>query len=137
MFEENLGIPEVPRIIKDIGFDFKWDKQKVWKLRVPVTEMNISELEWHFEIPFLRDNSGRKCIKPIDVIKNPGCDERQFCRVENADLKYSIDIMENKGRWLILDGLHRLMKSFILGKKKVKVRIIGRDKIPQILRGGD
>ena len=51
-----------------------------------------------------------------------------------ADLKYPIDIMENKGRWLILDGLNRLMKAYLLKMKTVKVRIIPRDKIPEILK---
>lgn len=30
--------------------------------------------------------------------------------------------MENKGRWLILDGLHRLMKASVLGMKKSEGR---------------
>jgi len=42
--------------------------------------------------------------------------------------------MENKGKYLILDGLHRLMKSYILGMKKVNVRIVPRDKISKILK---
>ncbi len=50
----------------------------------------------------------------------------------NADLTYPIDIMENKGRWLILDGLHRLMKAYSLGMKKVVVRKVPRELIPQI-----
>jgi len=41
--------------------------------------------------------------------------------------------MENKGRWLILDGLHRLVKAYILKMKTVKVRKISRQKIPDIL----
>ena len=41
--------------------------------------------------------------------------------------------MENKGRWLILDGLHRLVKAYELGQKKVMVRIIPREKVPEIL----
>lgn len=46
-----------------------------------------------------------------------------------ADMKYPIDIMRNKGRWLILDGLHRLMKAYLLGMKKVRVRKIPRTKV--------
>ncbi len=43
-------------------------------------------------------------------------------------------IMENKGRWLILDGLHRLVKAHMQGLKKVQVRVIPRERIPEILR---
>ncbi len=49
-----------------------------------------------------------------------------------ADLIHPIDIMQNKGRWLILDGLHRLMKASILNMQKVQVRKISRDLIPKI-----
>ena len=50
-----------------------------------------------------------------------------------ADLSHPIDIMENKGRWLILDGLHRLMKATIQEESTVQVRKIPREKIPEIL----
>ena len=50
-----------------------------------------------------------------------------------SDLRHSIDIMENKGKWLILDGLHRLAKAKILGHTKVKVRKIPCSEIPNIL----
>ena len=52
----------------------------------------------------------------------------------NSNLNYPIDIMQNKGRSLILDGLHRLIKSKILGMKKVKIRKIPRFEIPNILK---
>ena len=42
--------------------------------------------------------------------------------------------MENKGRFVILDGLHRLVKCKILGMNKVKVRIIPRNEIKNISR---
>jgi hypothetical protein len=41
--------------------------------------------------------------------------------------------MENKGRWLMLDGLHRLMKAHLQGEKFVRVRIVPREMIPKIL----
>jgi len=42
--------------------------------------------------------------------------------------------MWNKGRWLILDGLHRLMKAKILSLRKVNVRKIPRSEVPNILK---
>jgi len=56
------------------------------------------------------------------VIDNPEAHKEEYERTMKADMEYPIDIMENRGRWLILDGLHRLMKAAILGEKKVKVR---------------
>jgi ASC-1-like (ASCH) protein len=124
---------EVPQIIKDVGFDFSWSEEKVWALDMPVEEISIDELIWHFDIPFLWDK-GVYDLKPQEVINNPEAHKKEYERTMKADLIHPIDIMENKGRWLILDGLHRLMKSRIQGANKVSVRKIPRDFIPQILK---
>jgi len=50
-----------------------------------------------------------------------------------SDLKYPIDIMRNKGKWLLLDGLHRLVKAKILGYSSIYVRKIPRSKIADII----
>lgn len=49
---------DIPQIIKDVDFDFSWSEEKIWMLEVPVEEMNIIELTWHFDIPFLWENGG-------------------------------------------------------------------------------
>jgi peptidase E len=125
---------QLPKIIKDVGFDFNWDIKKVWALDIPITKMAISELTWHFNIPFLWENDGFYNLKPQEVIDNPKGHKQEYERTIASDLKYPIDIMENKGRWLILDGLHRLMKANIQGLNEVNVRIIPRDEIPAIIK---
>lgn len=124
---------KVPQIIKKVGFDFHWDERKVWKLKVPAEEMPISKLEWHFKIPFWRlpDNTPYS-LKPIDVINHPEKFEKEYKRTLQADLKHPIDIMWNKGQWLLLDGLHRVVKAKILGMETVRVRKISRSYIPKI-----
>lgn len=124
---------EIPQIIKDVGFDFSWSEEKVWALDVPVEEMNIIELTWHFDIPFLWEN-GVYNLTSREVIEHPDEHKEEYDRTMKADPSFPIDIMENKGRWLILDGLHRLMKASILGMQTVKVRKISRDYIPDILK---
>ena len=124
---------EIPQIIKDVGFDFDWSEEKVWALEVGPEEISTDELTWHFDIPFLWENVVYN-LKPQEVIDNPEAHKEEYERTMKADLVHPIDIMENKGRWLILDGLHRLMKSAILGKTSAQVRKISRDFIPQILK---
>lgn len=125
---------DYPQIIKDVGFDFSWSEEKVWALDVLVTKMDINELTWHFDIPFLWEGDGIYNLKPQEVIDNPNEHQEEYERTMKADLKHPIDIMENKGRWLILDGLHRLMKASIQGLPEVDVRIIPRDKISKIIK---
>ena len=124
---------EIPQIIKDVGFDFDWSEEKVWSLDVHVEDMNISELVWHFNIPFLWENDVYN-LKPQEVIDNPNKHKEEYERTMRADLIHPIDIMMNKGRWLILDGLHRLMKASILEMNTVKVRKVSRDLIPNITK---
>ncbi len=124
---------EIPQIIKDVGFDFDWSEEKVWTLDVPVEEVNISELTWHFDIPFLWEK-GVYNLKPQDVINEPEKHKEEYARTMKADLVHPIDIMQNKGRWLILDGLHRLMKASILGQQRVQVRKVSRELIPNITK---
>ena len=123
----------IPQIIKDVGFDFRWSEEKVWALDEPIVELDINELTWHFDIPFLWEN-GIYNLKPREVMEHPEAHSEEYTRTVEADLAYPIDIMENKGRWLILDGLHRLMRASMLGMKKVKVRKISRERIPEITK---
>ena len=122
----------VPQIIQDVGFNFWWDVRKVWKLDYPVEDMDISELEWHFEIPFWNTEKGYYDLRPIDVMDSPSTHEEEFNRTMRTDLAYPVDIMMNKGRWLILDGLHRLVKARIQDIRKIKVRRIPRSEIKNI-----
>lgn len=94
---------KLPKIIEDIGFDFHWDEEKVWALDVPVEEMSISELEWHFDIPFWNKPNGYYDLTPNEVINNPSEYENEFRRTMDADLKHPLDIMLWKNNWLLLD----------------------------------
>ncbi len=128
---------KIPKIIEDVGFDFHWDSQKVWELNISPTEMKMEDLIWHFEIPFWeKDDTDDYNLTPKEVIEHKEGTKAHREKIEKVDLKYPIDIMENKGRWLILDGLHRLVKAYELGQKKVMVRIIPRERIPEILKNG-
>lgn len=101
--------------------------------RCPSTTIDIKELVWHFKVPFWeKDDTDDWNLTPRQVIRGvKGTSEHQK-RVKEADLKYPIAIMKNKGKWLVLDGLHRLVKAYNLGIKIVKVKKIPRTKIPEI-----
>lgn len=124
----------MPDIIKEVGFDFHWEEEKVWALDLPVEEMPISELEWHFDTPFWFTRGGYYDLKPRQVINNPKEHIWEYGRTMAADLNYPLDIMQWRGRWLLLDGLHRLAKAYVLGYKTIKVRKVPQKAIPLIGR---
>ena len=125
---------KLPGIIERVGFDFDWDERKVWGLDVPSEEMTTVKLVWHFDIPFLQTQPDGHYVTPRQVIDWPDNHPEEYQRTMRADTSYPIDIMHWKGRWLILDGLHRLMKQTINGIEVVRVRRIPPSAIPLILR---
>lgn len=125
--------PKIPKIIQEVGFDFSWSEPKVWALEVPEESMPIQELVWHFDIPFLWEKGGVYNLKPREVLDHPDQHPEEYQRTMRADTTFPIDIMENKGRWLILDGLHRLMKLSQEAAASVRVRKIPHSRIPDIL----
>ncbi len=126
---------DMPDIIKEVGFDFSWDERKVWELDVPAEDMPIGELTWHFDVPFIWSKpDGYYDVNPREVIEHPDQHVEEYQRTMQADTVHPIDIMLWKKRWLILDGLHRLMKQAIEGKEIVQVRKIPESAIPQILK---
>ncbi|MFH1620472.1 MAG: inorganic diphosphatase [Patescibacteria group bacterium] len=130
---EALYDKSTPQIVKEVGFDFNWDSKKVWALNEPTVEMSMSELDWHFDVPFW-DSEGTDAynLTPKEVMAHPDREPTHWRLIQEADTSYPIDIMENKGRWLILDGLHRLVKECLAGKTVVRVRKIPRSRIPEI-----
>lgn len=128
----------VPKEIQEHGLDFHWDNQKVWSLDMSVEEMDISEIEWMTELPFWwKDAAGNTfaAVSPKDAMRNLDLYPNHRDRIMNADTSYPIDIMKNHNdRWLILDGLHRLMQLIAKGERKIKVRKIPREMIPLIER---
>lgn len=121
-----------PPIITEVGFDFHWVEEKVWALDIPVEDMPLADLEWHFDIPFWWTEGGFYDFKPIWALQNPDQYPQRIQRIMSANLDYPLDIMHWRGRWLLLDGLHRLAKSKLLGHKTVKVRKIPQSAIPAI-----
>ena len=125
-------VKPLPAHIQEYAFDFRWDNQLVWGLEVQSELMGVDELLWHFDIPWLHTEGERFNLTPKDIMKSPLLYQEQYERTMQSDLAYPIDVMENKGRWLILDGLHRLMKAVNEGETVVHVRKIPRTLIPNI-----
>lgn len=117
-----------------VGLDFgNWEEEKLWALPLPVTSIDISELLWHLDCPWWEhDNGERYTVTPRDVIEQaPGTVSEQ-AKVRQADTSYPIDIFYNKDKWLILDGIHRLVKLYQEGVEQVQVRIVTDEVLPAI-----
>lgn len=118
---------DIPEEILKYGFEFEIDVKKIWSLKTPVTEFPLEELLWHFNItPWDHDGAALK-IGPKDVLDNLEKYSKHHERILKADTSYPIDIAYNNGRWIIVDGLHRLCSIYLSNNKDkaaiTKVRI--------------
>jgi hypothetical protein len=124
---------ELPPIIKQVGFDFNWDERKVWAIDAPTETIATEELAWHLDIPFLWTKpDGFYDLTPRSVLGHPDQYPEEYARMLNANLRYPIDIMQKGEQWVILDGLHRLMKAVLQERDTVTVRKIPTAVIPLI-----
>lgn len=121
-----------PKEITDIWVDFQWDTKKMWELDLPVEVMEIATLEWHLDFPLWEKGTQFYKLSPNEVLKNPGRYVSHFLNVLSADLRFPIDIIWWRKRWIILDGVHRLAKQKYFNYRKVYVRKIPHQAIPLI-----
>ena len=125
----------LPKILADNCFDRVPTNDKVWVLKIPVNKMLLSQLDWQFDIPFWKHGQKKYAITPNQVLNNPKKYLHQYKRIKNTDLKFPIDIAKNKkGRWEIIDGLHRLVKAKMLGLTVVSVRKISLAQFKKLLK---
>ncbi|MFO6425498.1 hypothetical protein [Motilimonas sp. KMU-193] len=115
----------IPKELKGFILPFNWDVNKVWGLLAPIEDVELSDFEFLFELPFWssRPNAGMLFdISPNQVLANMYLYPHQKERVEKADIQYPIDFIFENGTYYILDGLHRLARHKLLGNRTVKVR---------------
>jgi hypothetical protein len=79
------------------------------------------------------ENKRMKHFSPLDVIENPKKYKEDMKRINSAELKFPI-FMSDEG-WVI-DGMHRITKSFLLKKKLVKAYIFDKKILKKFLLDG-
>lgn len=114
-----------PKILTDAGYEIYCDTIKLRDLDLPVVDFEIEKLLWNFDLPFWeKDGTDDWNLSPWDVInKVEGSSEHQN-RVKQADLQFPIFLLNKKGRWLVVDGVHRLVKAFEVKQKTIKAKIL-------------
>ncbi len=111
-----------PETIKKYWYSIDWDVEALWQLDLPVEEFSIQKLEWHLDIPVWEFNNRKYSLSPNQVLDDPKKYHLEYLRVQKADLNFPIEIIYRNSRWMILDGIHRLLKSYESGLQKIMVR---------------
>ncbi|MBU2542929.1 hypothetical protein KJ785_05210 [Patescibacteria group bacterium] len=125
-----MSLPEI------LNIGFKVDEPKLWAVNIPIEEINISEIEYNLDIPYLeQEETDEWNLTPRMLIENFDKEISHAKQVEKVDLKYPIEIYKHQEKWIILDGVHRFVKAVRLGNKTIKVRKISKEIAQKTKRG--
>lgn len=96
-----------------------------------ISTIKISDFIHTLDYKGWGDPSENVFYSPRDVLKNPTKKmyKDEIKRIEEADLSYPIIIYNNN----IVDGVHRLTKSYIKNKKTIKAYVFDKDLMKNFL----
>lgn len=117
---------QLPSVIEKYWYAFDWDVEAIWALDLPVSQMPIRRLEWHLDIPAWPLEGRPYVLTPRDVIRQPYRYAEEYARTQRTSLVFPLDVTWHAGRWVILDGVHRLLKAHELRLDQVSVRKVPR-----------
>ena len=112
---QEIELSQIPEYLLQYGFEFEIDISKVWALITPTVNFPVSELLWHMDMTPWADNTKPFSVAPKQVLDNPQIYPEHYEKILNADCSYPLDIAFNNGRWIVIDGLHRLCSQIKVG----------------------
>ena len=118
-----------PPIIEEFWYSIDWDVEAIWALDLPIEFLPTGELVWHLDVPAWPFGGRTYVITPNQVMADPVTYAEEFGRIERCDPGFPIDVTRHKGRWMILDGMHRLAKAVTKGETELRVRKVPRSAV--------
>jgi hypothetical protein len=123
----------MPVVLKESLPPVRWDLQKLHGLDLPVRRVAVGELAWQFDLPLWQVEGVRFRVSPAQVRDDPAGFPDQMRRVMAADLRYPIHLVEHRGRRVVLDGFHRLLRAAIEGQADIAAVELSRQDLESIL----
>ncbi len=120
---------KIPKSLRKAGYEIYCDAEKLGSLHIPIVDFGIKDLIWNFDLPLWGKDGKSWNLTPWDVINDVPGSAIQRRRVENVNMKYPILIIKKKDKWLIIDGVHRLVKAYLNGQQTISAKIIKQDLI--------
>jgi hypothetical protein len=125
---------QVPTELREVLCDFVWDSAKLQRLPHPVGTATVDGLRWHLDLPYSRHEGKPFQVTPSQVRADSARYRRHYERTMAADLHCPLALLFRNGRWVILDGVHRLLKADLFGLDNVRVRRLSAAMLPLILQ---
>ena len=112
---------DIPAALRGWLLPIDWDRERLWALDLPHRRLELEELRWHFDLPWWRRDGVWFQVTPREFVADPAPHPEHMDRLATADLSYPLHVVRRHQRWLILDGIHRLVKAELLGLTNIAV----------------
>jgi hypothetical protein len=120
-FDELLAMTPAP--MRDVFPQTHWQLGKLWALDLRVEPVEVADLLWMFDLPLWQLNGERFKVTPNQVAATPMNFRPHYERVMDADLDFPIHLVAYRGRLVVLDGVHRLLKAHFLRRRWIEAKI--------------
>jgi len=129
-----MDATDVPESLRVIFFPFRWDKHTLWKLPTPAQSLAADSVVWHLDLSVWSTHPPNPLfnLRPRNVIEQPELYPEHWVCIQNADTAFPIEMFRHNGRWVIMDGYHRLARQFIMGASTISVRMHPSELLPLV-----
>ncbi|MEU8221309.1 hypothetical protein [Kribbella sp. NPDC048915] len=113
----------MPEGLREVFPPYRWQLAKLWELELKVEPVEIADLVWMFDLPLWQLDGERFKVTPHQVAETPMNFREHYQRVMDADLDFPINLVAYRGRLVVLDGMHRLLKAHFLRRRWIEAAI--------------
>lgn len=112
-------VAQMPPTVRGAISTELWDREALWALPLPTIMWPVQDLAWLFDVPLWAVDGRPFQVSPNQVRRDPACYAAQYARAMRSDLAFPIHVVQLHGRWTILDGVHRLLKADLSGRREI------------------
>jgi hypothetical protein len=113
-----------PAALRDTLPMVPWDLARLHRLDLPVRSLPVAGLAWLLELPLWQLDGVRFQVSPAEVRADPDRYPDHMNRAMAADLDHPVHVTGHRGRLVILDGYHRLLKAAIEGRARIDAMLL-------------
>jgi hypothetical protein len=123
-----------PEVIRETFPMVPWDMARLQALELPVQRVAVQDLAWQFDFPLWQLNGIRFQVSPRQVRDDPARFPDHLRRVMASDLSYPVHLVRHRGRLVVLDGFHRLLKAALQGRTQINAMVLSQEDLESICR---
>lgn len=105
---------------------------RLWELDLPTRRICLADFDWLLDLLLWQRDGMRFQVSPRQVLDQPQAWPYHLRRAQWADLSYPIHVMRRGGRWMVLDGFHRLARAHLEELHDVSAMVLDEDDLAMI-----